>query len=98
MSSLLACSSAAKLILIPLGWTYLNGVELDFSRPGKPTDIAFIEAFNGRFRQECLNQNWFLSLDDAVENVESWRRHYNGERPHSTLGNLSPREFVALGT
>ena len=79
-------------------WAYLNGVELDFSRPGKPTDNAFIEAFNGRFRQECLNENWFLSLEDAVDKVESWRRHYNGERPHSALGNLSPREFVALGT
>lgn len=79
-------------------WAYLNGVELDFSRPGKPTDNAFIESFNGRFRQECLNENWFLSLKDAVEKVESWRRHYNGERPHSALGNLSPREFVALAT
>ena len=79
-------------------WAYLNGVELDFSRPGKPTDNAFIEAFNGRFRQECLNENWFLSLEDAEEKVESWRRHYNGERPHSALGNLSPREVVALAT
>ena len=71
-------------------------VELDFSRPGKPTDNAFIEAFNRRFRQECLNENWFLSLADAQEKVESWRRHYNGDRPHSALGNLSPREFAAL--
>ena len=54
-------------------WAYLNGVALDFSRPGKPTDNAFIEAFNGRFRQECLNENWFLSLEDAEEKVESWR-------------------------
>ena len=77
-------------------WAYLNGVELDFSRPGKPTDNAFIEAFNGRFRQECLNENWFLSLEDAEEKVESWRSYYNGERPHSALGNLSPREFALL--
>ena len=83
---------------ILLRWAYLNGVELDFSRPGKPTDNAFIESFNGRFRQECLNENWFLSLEDAEEKVESWRRYYNGERPHSALGNLSPREFVALAT
>ena len=69
--------------------TYLNGVELDFSRHGKPTDNAFIESFNGRFRQECLNENWFLSLEDARKKVESWRNHYNGERPHSALGNLS---------
>ena len=64
-------------------------MELDFSRPKKPTDNAFIEAFNGRFRQECLNENWFLSMEDAAEKVESWRRHYNSERPHSTLRNLS---------
>ena len=79
-------------------WAYLNGVELDFSQPGKPTDNAFIEAFNGRFRQECLNENWFLSLEDAEEKVESWRKHYNGERPHISLRNLSPREFAALAT
>jgi putative transposase len=77
-------------------WAYLNGVELDFSRPGKPTDNAFIEAFNGRFRQECLNENWFLSLEDAREKVDSWRREYNKERPHGSLGNLSPEEFAAL--
>ena len=77
-------------------WAYLNGVKLDFSRPGKPTDNAFIEAFNGRFRQECLNENWFLSWEDAEEKVESSRRHYNGERPHGALGNLSPREFAVL--
>ena len=78
-------------------WAYLNGVELDFSRPGKPMDNAFIEAFNGRFRQECLNENWFLSLADAEEKLETWRRHYNGEMPHSALGNLSPREFARIG-
>ncbi len=77
---------------------YLNGVELDFSRPGKPTDSAIVEVFNARLPAECLNENWFLSLEDAVEKVESWRRHYNGEIPHSALGNLSPREFVALAT
>ena len=77
-------------------WAYLDGVELDFSRPCKPTDNAFIESFNGRFRQECLNEHWFLSLEDAKEEVESWRNHYNGERPHSSLGNLPPREFAVL--
>ena len=69
---------------------YLNGVKLDFSRPGKPTDNAFIEAFNGRFRQECLNENWFLSLTDAEEKVESWRRQYNRIRPHNSLGYRPP--------
>ena len=77
-------------------WAYLNGVKLDFSRPGKPTDNAFVEMFNGRFRQERLNENWFLSLEEAEENVESCRRYYNGERPHSALGNLFSGEFAAL--
>jgi len=76
-------------------WAYLNGVQLDFSRRGKPTDNGLIEAFNGRLRAECLNENWFLSMDDARGKVESWRRHYNGERPHSALGYLAPEEFAA---
>jgi putative transposase len=75
-------------------WAYLNGVELDFIRPGKPTDNALIESFNGRFREECLNESWFLSLEDAREKVEEWRQHYNRERPHGSLGNLSPVEFT----
>ncbi len=78
-------------------WAYMNVVELGFSRPGKPADNAFIEAFKGLLRQECLNENWFPSLEDAKEKVETWRRHYNGERPHSALGNLTPREFAVLG-
>src|SRR6185295_16414163 len=68
-------------------WAYQRGVTLDFSRPGKPTDNAFIEAFNGRFREECLNAHWFLSLADAQEKVENWRRYYNEERPHGAIGN-----------
>ena len=79
-------------------WAYLNGVELDFSRPGKPTDNAMIEAFNARLRAECLNESWFLSLEDAREKIEGWRRHYNGERPHSALGNLAPEAFALLAT
>ena len=77
-------------------WAYLNGVELDFSRLGKPTDNARIEAFNARLRAECLNGSWFLSLEDAREKIEGWRRHYNGERPHSTLGNLAPETFALV--
>ena len=61
---------------------------------GKPLDKAFNEAFNGRFRQGRLCENWLLFPDDAGEKVESWRRHYNGERPHSALGNLSPTRFT----
>jgi len=76
-------------------WAYLNGVELDFSRPGKPMDNGLIEAFNGRLRQECLNESWFLSLEDAREKVEAWRQEYNQERPHSALGNLAPLEYAA---
>ncbi len=75
-------------------WAYLNGVELDFSRPGKPTDNALIEAFNGRFREECLNQSWFLSLENAREKVEAWRQEYNSNRPHGALENLAPEKFA----
>jgi putative transposase len=78
-------------------WAYWNHVKLDFSRPGKPTDNAYIESFNARFRLECLNEHWFLSLHDAREKTESWRRDYNENRPHSSLGNVSPEEFAALG-
>lgn len=74
-------------------WAYSNGVLLDFTRPGKPTDNAYIESFNSRFRQECLNQHWFLSLEDAKVKIEAWRREYNSNRPHSALGNLTPEEF-----
>lgn len=75
-------------------WAYLHGVQLDFSRPGKPTDNAFIEAFNARVRQECLNANWFLSLEDARAKIEEWRKDYNAERPHSALGNRTPQAFA----
>lgn len=75
-------------------WAHLNGVEIDFSRPGKPTDNAFIEAFNARLRAECLNASWFLSLADARDRIEEWRCHTNEERPHSALGNLTPRAFA----
>lgn len=74
-------------------WAYDNKVELDFSRPGKPTDNAFIESFNGSFRDECLNVNWFLSLDDARQKIEDWHREYNTERPHQSLGGLTPNEY-----
>ena len=79
-------------------WAYWNGVTLDFSRPGKPTDNAFIESFNGTVREECLNQHWFLSLEDAQEKLEVWRRDYNEERPHSSLENLTPVEYSRRST
>jgi putative transposase len=78
-------------------WAYQNGVTLDFSRPGKPTDNAYAESFNGRFRDECLNANWFLSLDDARRKIAAWRWEYNESRPHSALGFRTPAEFARAG-
>ncbi|BBH14694.1 hypothetical protein CH06BL_39470 [Chromobacterium haemolyticum] len=74
-------------------WAYQQGVTLDFSRPGKPTDNAFIKSFNGSLRDECLNVHWFLSLDDARDKIERWRQDYNEFRPHSSLGDQTPSEF-----
>jgi putative transposase len=76
-------------------WAYLNKVELDFSRPGKPSDNAYIEAFNSRLRQECLNASWFLSMADARQRIAEWKEDYNQIRPHSALGNLTPSAFAA---
>ena len=77
-------------------WAYENGVKLDFSRPGKPTDNAYIESPGGRFREECLNQHWFTSLGDAEQIIERWRQAYNERRPHSSLGYLSPAEYLSI--
>lgn len=77
-------------------WAYEHGVVLDFSRPGKPVDNAFVGSFNGRLREECLNAHWFLSLDDARAKIEAWRRFYNESRPHSALGDRTPCEFALL--
>jgi putative transposase len=71
-------------------WAYWNHVQLDFSRPGRPSDNALVEAFNARLRQECLNQHWFMSLEDAQEKLATWREEYNTERPHSSLGYRTP--------
>jgi putative transposase len=76
-------------------WCYNEKIKLQFSRPGKPTDNAHIESFNGSFRNECLQLHWFLSLEDAREKIETWRRDYNDFRPHSSLGYLTPSEFAA---
>ena len=75
-------------------WAYENGVELDFSRPGRPIDNAKVESFNGRLRQGCLNAHWFLSWADAQRKIEAWRQYYNEVRPHSALGWLAPAEFA----
>jgi putative transposase len=71
-------------------WAYANNVTLDFSRPGKPTDKAFIEAFNSKVRSECLNAHWFMSLNDARSKLEDWRRYYNEERPQSGTRQMTP--------
>ena len=75
-------------------WAYEQNVTLDYSRPGKPVDNALAESFNGSFRDECLNTNWFLSLEDAKEKIEAWRQDYNDWRPHSSLDNLTPRQYL----
>jgi putative transposase len=77
-------------------WAYENHISLDFSRPGKPTDNAFAESFIGSFRDECLNVNWFLSLEDARDKIEAWRIDYNEYRPHSSLDNKTPGDFAKL--
>ena len=76
-------------------WAYQNGVALHFIEPGKPTQNAFIESFNGKFRDECLNQNWFVDLADARAVIEAWRVDYNTVRPHSSLDYQTPEEFAA---
>ena len=74
-------------------WAHEHGVRLEFTRPGKPMDNGHIESFNGKVRDECLNQNAFLSLTDARDSLERWRRDYNRERPHSSLNWMTPEEY-----
>jgi len=76
-------------------WAYRNEVRLDFIQPGKPMQNAFVYSFNGRFRDECLNEHWFESLAEAREAIEEWRLDYNQVRPHSSLGDLTPEEYAA---
>jgi putative transposase len=79
-------------------WAYQRGVKLTFIRPGKPVENAYIESFNGRLRDECLNENWFLTLEHARRIIEKWRIDYNTERPHSSLGYRTPEEFIRQET
>jgi putative transposase len=76
-------------------WAYRNQVHLNFIEPGKPNQNAFIESFNGRFRDECLNEHWFANLGEARRIIEAWRLDYNQDRPHSALGYLTPNEFAS---
>ena len=75
-------------------WAYRSNVQLSFIRPGKPNENAYIESFNGKFRDECLNEHWFVTMAQARRSIESWRIEYNTERPHSSLGDLTPEEFA----
>jgi putative transposase len=77
-------------------WVYERGIKLQFIRPGRPVDNAYMESFNGKFRDECLNQNWFMSVEHARRVAEEWRTDFNEERPHSSLGDLTPNEFRRL--
>ncbi|TEO45126.1 IS3 family transposase, partial [Pseudomonas aeruginosa] len=76
-------------------WAYQRDIKLKLIQPGKPTQNAFIESFNGKFRDECLNEHWFCSLAEARIRIAAWRRDYNEHRPHSAIGNLTPAEFAA---
>ena len=77
-----------------LEWSTRNGVTLRFIEPGKPNQNAYVESFNGRLRDECLNETWFVSLEHAKTTIESWRREYNEERPKKSLGGLTPAEYA----
>ena len=76
-------------------WAYHHGTRIDFSRPGKPTDNAFIETFNRTLRDECLNIHWFGSIVEAKRLIEAWRIEYNESRPHMALGNKTPSEYCS---
>jgi putative transposase len=79
-------------------WAAQRGIRLVYIQPGKPVQNSYIESFNGRFRDECLNTNWFENLGDARRKIEAWRRHYNEERPHSSLAYRTPEEFARAWT
>ena len=75
-------------------WAYHSQVQIDFSRPGKPTDNAHVESFNGTLRSECLDVHWFATLTEAKQVIEGWRQEYNESRPHRSLGEKTPNEFA----
>ena len=79
----------------PYSWAEKRGVTLHFIDPGKPNQNAFIESFNGKFRQECLDTHWFTTLDDARREIEAWRIDYNDVRPHNSPDDRTPAEFDA---
>ncbi len=94
LPKMIVCDNGPEFISKALDqWAHKNGVTLHFIRPGKPVENAYAESFNGKFRDECLNANWFVGLDDARQTIEAWRQDYNEVRPHSSLGDLTPIEY-----
>jgi putative transposase len=75
-------------------WAYSANVRLSFIRPGHPNENAYIESFNGKFRDECLDEHWFVTMAQARRVIENWRVEYNTERPHSSLADLTPNEYA----
>ena len=95
LPKMIVCDNGPEFISQNLDiWAYQNKVDLKFIQPGKPVQNAYIESFNGRFRDECLNQHWFLNLEDAKLEIEKWRKDYNQNRPHSSLNMKTPNEFA----
>jgi putative transposase len=79
-----------------ISWCEEKKIAVTYIQPGKPMQNGYVESFNGRFRDECLNASWFLNLADARQKIEAWRRNYNAERPHSSLDYRTPQEFAEL--
>ena len=95
MPQMLFCDNGSEFTSQVLDlWAYHNQVKIDFSRPGKPTDNAYVESFNGTLRAECLDAHWFGDLTEARQRIESWRVEYNVSRPHRALGERTPNEFA----
>ena len=95
LPEMIVCDNGPELTSQALDiWAYQNNVKLKFIQPGKPTQNAFVESFNGKFRDECLNQHWFLSLNHAKQEIEDWRKDYNEYRPHRSLKMKTPNEFA----
>jgi putative transposase len=91
----LVCDNGPEFVGRALdAWAHQHGVTVHFIRPGRPVENCYIESFNGRLRDECLNQHWFLSLPDARRRIEAWRAEYNSARPHRGLAGCTPLEFV----
>lgn len=92
---MIVCDNGPELISLNLEiWAYQNKIQLKFIQPGKPVQNAYIESFNGKFRDECLSQNWFLNLGEARKEIEKWRKDYNEHRPHRSLKMKTPNQFA----